>query len=128
MDYSTNGEIRYYRLFKQMKWRNKMKYVIVIEDGAADYPLKEIDGKTPLKVANKPVLDRIAKEGKTAQREENTESYLINKALNSSETSGSTNTGNWHTFRGNDGQQYVQIRSGSSTRYILTAKPTSTSR
>ena len=42
-----------------------MKYVIVIEDGAADYPLKEIDGKTPLKVANKPVLDRIAKEGKT---------------------------------------------------------------
>ena len=65
MDYSTNGEIRYYRLFKQMKWRNKMKYVIVIEDGAADYPIKEIDGKTPLKVANKPVLDRIAKEGKT---------------------------------------------------------------
>lgn len=65
MDYSTNGEIKYYRLFKQMKWRNKMKYVIVIEDGAADYPIKEIDGKTPLKVANKPVLDRIAKEGKT---------------------------------------------------------------
>ncbi len=61
---------------------------------------------------------RAAKEGKTAQREENTESYLINKALNSSETSGSTNTGNWHTFKGNDGQQYVQIRSGSSTRYI----------
>lgn len=42
-----------------------MKYVIVIEDGAADYPIREIDNKTPLKVANKPVLDRIAKEGKT---------------------------------------------------------------
>ena len=42
-----------------------MKYVIVIEDGASDYPLKEIDGKTPLKVADKPVLDRIAKEGRT---------------------------------------------------------------
>ena len=42
-----------------------MKYVIVIEDGASDYPIEEIDGKTPLKVANKPVLDRIAREGKT---------------------------------------------------------------
>ena len=42
-----------------------MKYVIVIEDGAADYPIEEIDGKTPLKVAKKPVLDRIAREGKT---------------------------------------------------------------
>ena len=36
-----------------------MKYVIVIEDGAADYPLKEIDGKTPLKVANKPDSEDI---------------------------------------------------------------------
>ncbi|MBQ6813287.1 MAG: cofactor-independent phosphoglycerate mutase [Methanobrevibacter sp.] len=42
-----------------------MKYVIVIEDGASDYPIDGIDGKTPLKVANKPVLDRIAREGKT---------------------------------------------------------------
>ncbi|WP_295619938.1 cofactor-independent phosphoglycerate mutase [uncultured Methanobrevibacter sp.] len=42
-----------------------MKYVIVIEDGASDYPIEEIDGKTPLKIANKPVLDRIAREGKT---------------------------------------------------------------
>ena len=42
-----------------------MKYVIVIEDGASDYPLEEIDGKTPLKVANKPVLDKIAREGRT---------------------------------------------------------------
>ena len=33
-----------------------MKYVIVIEDGASDYPIAEIDGKTPLKIANKPVL------------------------------------------------------------------------
>lgn len=42
-----------------------MKYVIVIEDGASDYPIEEIDGKTPLKVADKPVLDRIAREGRT---------------------------------------------------------------
>lgn len=42
-----------------------MKYVIVIEDGASDYPIEEIDGKTPLKVADKPALDRIAREGRT---------------------------------------------------------------
>ena len=42
-----------------------MKYVIVIEDGASDYPIEEIDGKTPLKIADKPVLDKIAREGKT---------------------------------------------------------------
>lgn len=42
-----------------------MKYVIVIEDGASDYPIEEIDGKTPLKIADKPVLDKIAKEGRT---------------------------------------------------------------
>ena len=41
-----------------------MKYVIVIEDGASDYPIDSLDGKTPLKVANKPALDWIAKEGK----------------------------------------------------------------
>ena len=42
-----------------------MKYVIVIEDGASDYPIESLDGKTPLKVANKPVLDWVAKEGKS---------------------------------------------------------------
>ncbi len=42
-----------------------MKYVIVIEDGASDYPIEEIDGKTPLKIADKPVLDKIAREGRT---------------------------------------------------------------
>ena len=42
-----------------------MKYVIVIEDGASDYPIDEIDGKTPLKIAEKPVLDKIAREGRT---------------------------------------------------------------
>lgn len=41
-----------------------MKYFIVIEDGASDYPIGSLEGKTPLKVANKPALDRIAREGK----------------------------------------------------------------
>lgn len=42
-----------------------MKYLIVIEDGASDYPIDSLEGKTPLKVANKPVLDWIAKKGKS---------------------------------------------------------------
>ena len=56
-----------------------MKYVIVIEDGASDYPIEEIDGKTPLKVANKPVLDRIAREGKTGLIQNVPETYNYRK-------------------------------------------------
>ena len=40
-----------------------MKYVIFISDGSSDLPLKEIDGKTPLKVANTPNIDKLAKAG-----------------------------------------------------------------
>ena len=40
-----------------------MKYVIFIPDGSSDLPLKEIDGKTPLKVANTPNIDKLAKAG-----------------------------------------------------------------
>ncbi len=42
-----------------------MKYVIIIGDGMADYPIPELNGKTPLMVANKPGMDRIAREGRT---------------------------------------------------------------
>ena len=31
-----------------------MKYVIFIPDGSSDYPVDELDGKTPLMVANTP--------------------------------------------------------------------------
>jgi 2,3-bisphosphoglycerate-independent phosphoglycerate mutase len=31
----------------------------------ADYPVPELDGKTPLMVAKKPAMDRIAREGRT---------------------------------------------------------------
>ena len=41
-----------------------MKYIILIIDGAADYPLEELDGKTPLMVANKPNIDLLAKKGR----------------------------------------------------------------
>jgi 2,3-bisphosphoglycerate-independent phosphoglycerate mutase len=42
-----------------------MKYVIFLGDGMADYPIPELNGKTPLMVAKKPAMDRIAREGRT---------------------------------------------------------------
>jgi 2,3-bisphosphoglycerate-independent phosphoglycerate mutase len=42
-----------------------MKYVIFLGDGMADYPCPELRGKTPLMVAKKPAMDRIAREGRT---------------------------------------------------------------
>src|SRR5438477_2092790 len=41
-----------------------MKYAIIIPDGAADDPLAELNGKTPIEAANTPNMDRIAIEGR----------------------------------------------------------------
>ena len=38
-----------------------MKYIVILFDGAADYPIAELDGKTPLEVAYKPNVDKLAK-------------------------------------------------------------------
>ena len=40
-----------------------MKYVMVIADGMADYPVKDLDGKTPLQVASHPNMDKIVSQG-----------------------------------------------------------------
>jgi 2,3-bisphosphoglycerate-independent phosphoglycerate mutase len=40
-----------------------MKYIILLGDGMADYPLEELNGKTPLEYARTPNMDKIAKEG-----------------------------------------------------------------
>ena len=40
-----------------------MKYVIILGDGMADFPLEELKGKTPLEAARTPNLDRLAMEG-----------------------------------------------------------------
>ncbi|MBC7114861.1 MAG: cofactor-independent phosphoglycerate mutase [Archaeoglobi archaeon] len=40
-----------------------MKYLIFIPDGMADRPLRELDGRTPLQVAETPNMDRMAREG-----------------------------------------------------------------
>ncbi len=40
------------------------KYVIIVPDGAADMPLEELGGKTPLEAAETPNMDRISTEGR----------------------------------------------------------------
>lgn len=40
-----------------------MKYVILLCDGMADYPVKELDGKTPMQCAKKPNMDKLASKG-----------------------------------------------------------------
>jgi len=41
-----------------------MKYAIIIPDGAADEPLEELDGLTPLQAAHTPNMDQIVREGR----------------------------------------------------------------
>ena len=41
-----------------------MKYAIIIPDGAADEPLKELNGRTPLEAAHTPNMDAIARQGR----------------------------------------------------------------
>ncbi|MCD6293334.1 MAG: phosphoglycerate mutase, partial [Deltaproteobacteria bacterium] len=45
-----------------MKKKNptETKYILLVGDGMGDYPLSELDGKTPLEAARTPNMDRIA--------------------------------------------------------------------
>ena len=45
-----------------MKGKSK-KYVILVGDGMGDYPLEELDGKTPLEAARTPHMDQLAARG-----------------------------------------------------------------
>jgi 2,3-bisphosphoglycerate-independent phosphoglycerate mutase len=40
-----------------------MKYIILLGDGMADYPIEELGGRTPLEVAKKPHIDSLARQG-----------------------------------------------------------------
>ncbi len=40
-----------------------MKYLVVLYDGMADYPVPALGGKTPMELAKKPNLDRLAQNG-----------------------------------------------------------------
>ncbi|MCW3996565.1 MAG: cofactor-independent phosphoglycerate mutase [Candidatus Bathyarchaeota archaeon] len=42
-----------------------MKYILLVGDGMADYPVPELGNKTPLQVAYKPNMDSIAANGKS---------------------------------------------------------------
>ena len=42
-----------------------MKYILVVGDGMADYPVPELGNKTPLQVAHKPNMDSIAANGQS---------------------------------------------------------------
>lgn len=39
-----------------------MKYMVVLADGMADYPIKELDSRTPLEYAKTPWLDKLARQ------------------------------------------------------------------
>lgn len=41
-----------------------MKYVVMLCDGMADYPAKELDGKTPMEAACKPTMNYLAANGR----------------------------------------------------------------
>ncbi len=47
-----------------MYMKKQMKYIIVVGDGMADYPIPELDDKTPLQVANTPNMDNVATKGR----------------------------------------------------------------
>ncbi len=40
-----------------------MKYVMLLGDGMADYPISDLDGKTPLEFAKTPNMDKLARNG-----------------------------------------------------------------
>ena len=41
-----------------------MKHIIILGDGMADHAIERLDGKTPLQYADKPMMDRLAREGR----------------------------------------------------------------
>lgn len=40
-----------------------MKYIVIVPDGASDYPIESLGGKTPLEVADTPRMDALARDG-----------------------------------------------------------------
>ena len=44
-----------------------MKYVVILGDGMADYPIEKLNGKTPLDVAQKPFIDELCKDSSVGQ-------------------------------------------------------------
>ena len=40
-----------------------MKYIVMLGDGMADYPIEALGGRTPLEAAKKPNIDKLARGG-----------------------------------------------------------------
>lgn len=40
-----------------------MKHILILADGMADWPIKDLDGKTPMEAARKPLMDLLASKG-----------------------------------------------------------------
>jgi 2,3-bisphosphoglycerate-independent phosphoglycerate mutase len=51
-------------LMPMKKENKKIRYLLIVGDGMADYPVPELDNKTPLQVARKPNMDAIAAKGR----------------------------------------------------------------
>ena len=41
-----------------------MKRIIILGDGMADHAIERLGGKTPLQYADKPMMDKLAREGR----------------------------------------------------------------
>jgi 2,3-bisphosphoglycerate-independent phosphoglycerate mutase len=52
------------RAVPSLKGDPKMKYLLIIGDGMADYPIKGLEGRTPLEVASTPNMDWLSKNGR----------------------------------------------------------------
>jgi len=44
-----------------------MKYLVILADGAADYPVESLGGKTPLQAAEKPAIDALCSRSRLGQ-------------------------------------------------------------
>ncbi|MFH1459244.1 MAG: cofactor-independent phosphoglycerate mutase [Candidatus Omnitrophota bacterium] len=47
-----------------MKNKRKIKYIVLVPDGMADYPLEELGQRTPLEVARTPNMDSLVQKGR----------------------------------------------------------------
>src|SRR5690554_4602938 len=45
--------------------KSYMKYIIILGDGMADYPIPDLGNKTPLQYADTPNMNRLARLGRT---------------------------------------------------------------
>lgn len=60
----TGAGRRGFKRGRDKKEMQKLKYIVLVADGMADYPLEELGGKTPLETARTVNMDFLAQHGK----------------------------------------------------------------